>query len=91
MNSTPPLNIIIPQKPIGIKLLPPVDKSHMPNGYTLFLIDSVEERAYRCERMAGYGDGLSGEGFDKDLPRFLFGALKGRGLSACGLTPCMED
>ena len=81
MNSTPLLNIIIAQKPIAIKLLPPVNKSHTPQGYTLSLIDSVEERAYRCVRIAGYGNGLSVETFDKDLPRLLFGCLRGGDVS----------
>ena len=76
MNSTLPLNIIIPQKPIAFKLLPPIDKSQVPHEVSSSLSDSVDERAYRCERMASYGDGPSGEGFDKDLPRFFFGSLR---------------
>ena len=79
VNSTTPLNIIITQKPIAIKLLPAVDESHIPKGHALFLMNSVEERADCCERMAGDGDGLSVECIDEDLPGFFFGALGGGG------------
>lgn len=50
-------------------------------------MNSPEERADCCERMAGNGYGLSGECFDENLPGFFFGALEGEGFCQREIVP----